>query len=282
MILNNYIESEFINSNVDAIDSHSEGFINTTEMKTGILSGFEIVSSDDIEMSGFRKRFITKYLVPVHLLDTLIGECRSKYKLLERCGELQSEILLEYYDTAGLKFFNDHVNGKLKRVKVRIRRSCKTESHVWEIWMRKSKGRMVKKRFPINCSNLEFEEKAGIMVSKYAGIDFNSLAPALLSRFKRITLLDPEASERITIDSQISFASPKHPERHRPVDGLVIVELRKRRKAGSFLAEILALHNIRPIKISKYCLGISLTNRYAKTNSYKPIIRNIEKITLHG
>lgn len=282
MIVRTDKESNTITSNVIAVDSHSGLFQKANEMESGILSGFEIVSSADIEMSSFRRRYITKYVIPDDLLVELINDCKGKYKLLERCSDLQSDILLEYYDTTALKFFNDHVNGKLNRLKVRIRNSYKNEDKVWEIWRRKSKGRMIKKRVPINGSNIEFEEKAGKMVSEYAGIDLNSLTPSLLASFSRITLLNPESNERITIDTNICFASPKHPEKQKHVAGLVIIELRKRRRASSFLADLLARHSIRPVKISKYCLGISLTNRCAKTNSYKPIIRNIEKTILHG
>ena len=275
-------ESKLLKDNMNVIEPHSDIFQNASEMDSGILAGFEIVPSADIKLSTFRKRYITKYIVPVQLFGKLINECRGNYKLLDRCGEIWSDILLEYYDTAGLKFFNDHVYGKLNRVKVRVRNCRRTGDQVWEIWRRKSKGRMVKKSVPVNGSNLEFEEKAGEMVSNYAGIDLHSLTPSLLASFRRITLLNPEGIERITIDTNICFASPKHPELPKPVDGLVIIELRKRKKAGSFLANMLAGYKIRPVKISKYCLGISLTNKSAKTNNYKPVIRNIEKNIKHG
>jgi hypothetical protein len=282
MIEKGNIDIEILNNNVDVVDSHADILHGADETGTGILSGFETLSSDDIKMSRFRKRYIVKYIIPVNLLDELINDCRENYKLLERCGNLQSDIFLKYYDTTGLKFFNDHVNGKLNRIKVRMRSCCKTENRIWEIWRRKSKGRMIKKRVPINGSNNEFEEKAGTIVSKYAGIDLYSLTPSLLASFRRITLLNPETKERITIDTGLSFASPDHPERHTPIPGIAIIEIRKKKRANSFLADMLAGHSIRPSKFSKYCLGITLTNQNAKTNSLKPILRNIEKTITYG
>jgi hypothetical protein len=268
---------EILNNNMDIVDSQTYISNGADETVTGILSGFETLSAEDINMSGFRKRYIAKYIIPVNLLHELINDCRENYKLLERFGNHQSDVFLEYFDTAGLKFFNDHVNGKLNRIKVRVR-SCRiTGDQVWEIWRRKSKGRMVKKSVPVNGNLAEFEEKAAELVSNYTGTDLHTLTPSLLSSFRRITLLNPEGLEKITIDTNICFASPEHPELPKPVDGLVIIELRKRKKAVSFLANMLAKHKVRPVKISKYCLGISLTNKSAKTNNYKPVIRNIEK-----
>jgi hypothetical protein len=282
MIEKGNIDIGILNKNVDIFDSHADILYGADETGTGILSGFETLSSDDIKMSRFRKRYIVKYIIPVNLLDELINDCRENYKLLERCGNLQPDIFLEYFDTVGLNFFNDHVNGKLNRIKVRMRSCFKTGNRIWEIWRRKSKGRMVKKRVPINGSNIEFEEKAGGMVTFYAGIDLHSLSPSLLARFKRITLLNPENKERITIDTGLSFASPGHSEKPIAVPGLAIIEIRKSRRAVSKMVEILDRNNFRPSKISKYCLGITLTNRDAKTNSYKPIIRNIEKTISYG
>lgn len=282
MIVRTYIEDEFLKCNLETDNPDLEIFQNGNEIEPGLLAGFEIISSIGIKLSKYRKRYISKYVVPVNYLEELINSCQGNYKLLERNGDLQTDISLKYYDTNTLKFFNDHVNGKLNRLKIRQRYCIKTGHLYWEIWRRKSTGRMIKKRFRIDGNNPATKGSVDDLVLNYTGIDLHTLSPSLGVRFKRITLLNTELYERITIDTGLCFTSPEDSEQDTPLAGLAIVELRKKRNAYSFLADLLSRSRFRPVKISKYCLGITLTNQNAKSNNYKPKIRNIVKTIMHG
>ncbi len=251
-------------------------------MNPDFFTRFEIVSRSDIKMSGFRNRLITKFLIPETRIKGILNECSGNYKILEHNGAIQTSLFLEYFDTPELRFYNDHVNGKLNRTKVRIKQSSISDTRFREIWRRKSNGRMVRKRMIIDDTNSESENIIEALISKYAGISKSELIPSLHVCFNRITLLDTLTGERVNIDSSLVFSSPVNPGiKYEPV-GLAIIEIRKKRKARSFIADLLEDNQIRKTPISKYCLGISFINPKAKVNNYKPVIRKIEKTLSYG
>ena len=59
---------------------------------------------------------------------------------------------------------------------------------------------------------------------------------------------------------------------------LVIIELKRDGNVTSPMMDIMLTHRIKPLKISKYCIGIALTTPGIKQNRFKKKIRLIEKI----
>ena len=58
----------------------------------------------------------------------------------------------------------------------------------------------------------------------------------------------------------------------------VIIELKQDGRADSQMKRILLNHRVKPTRMSKYCIGTTITNPNVKSNRFKKKIRRIEKV----
>jgi hypothetical protein len=128
------------------------------------------------------------------------------------------------------------------------------------------------------------------------------ITPALATAFERITLVNHARTERLTIDWNLRFTDVRArstDERNRcaagiddsalsiaagdggvtaSIAGMVIVELKQDGMAAfSPMKRILGQLRIRPLKVSKYCIGTALAAPRVKSNRFKAKIRRIIK-----
>ena len=96
------------------------------------------------------------------------------------------------------------------------------------------------------------------------------------NNFSRITLVNPEFTERITIDFQLKLSNQKT-EVDLPF--LCICEIKTDRKISlSGFFGILKQQRIYPEKISKYVLGIVYLEKGVKKNRFKKKLLTLKKI----
>jgi SPX domain protein involved in polyphosphate accumulation len=119
-----------------------------------------------------------------------------------------------YFDTINLNNFNDNVEGTTDRVKVRIRWYGDLfgyiERPILEI---KIKNGLLGKKMSMSIEPFEFNSKSNIanIVSNLdirndkLNIDFRTLYPSLVNRYKRKYFQSCDKKYRITIDSEQSF-----------------------------------------------------------------------------
>ncbi|MBO4578173.1 MAG: VTC domain-containing protein, partial [Paludibacteraceae bacterium] len=97
--------------------------------------------------------------------------------------------------------------------------------------------------------------------------------------FTRITLVNKQKTERLTIDFNLSFTNLRsgvqvtYPE-------MVIVELKRDGNVCSPMLNIMLELRIKPLKISKYCIGTALTTPEVKQNRFKAKIHKLHKLQL--
>jgi hypothetical protein len=96
--------------------------------------------------------------------------------------------------------------------------------------------------------------------------------------FNRITLVNNGRTERLTIDFNISFKNCRN-DKISEVTNLAIIEIKQDRTNKSAMHHNINELRIKKSGISKYCLGIVLTDKTIKGNLYKKKIRSINKIT---
>lgn len=105
-----------------------------------------------------------------------------------------------------------------------------------------------------------------------------SLVPQVYNRFERITLVNNEKTERLTIDANIQFKNFQTGV-EKQASGFMIVELKQNGKMPSRFKDLLKSRHIPSKGFSKYCLGTIVTNSTAKKNAFKRKLHNIERIT---
>ena len=160
-----------------------------------------------------------------------------------------------YYDTPGLKTF-------------------------LEIKRKNNHGRTKKKRTSIATNELmDFSSDAAATayLAKHSTFTAEELSPALSTAFERITLVNPAMTERLTIDTALKFENFRTDKRTDLKDA-VIIELKQDGRAQSQMKGILLDHRVKELRISKYCIGTTLTCSAAKSNRFKEKVRALEKI----
>ncbi len=225
-------------------------------------------------------RVDTKFLVTSEQLSEILIMLNKKYYVQSVDDKLIANYNTLYYDTPDVKMYVEHHNRKLTRQKLRARIYTDSGIAFCEIKNKNNKGRTKKKRINIQTGDfykmLENQEARNFIIENLR-YDINNLFPQLENKFERITLVNYEKTERLTIDMNVRLINLVT-KREACIPRLVIIELKQDGLCKSFFRDVLMELRIKPKKISKYCLGTVLTNSNVKINRFKPKLRYIEKL----
>ena len=253
-----------------------------TSQKTleGALEPISPITLGEMDSIRLMNRIDAKYLTTEQaLLGILSDAARCGYRALETEGTKISSYDTLYYDTPEQQMFLDHHNRRLVRQKVRTRVYVGSGQTFLEIKLKNNHGRTKKKRTEIRPEAFEDfrrDPAASALLEKYSALPSDSLSPAVETIFRRITLVNAAKTERLTIDSALCFIN-RRTGREVSLQDAVIIELKQDGRAKSEMREILLNHRIKPVRVSKYCIGVTLTDPDIKHNRFKPKVRKIEK-----
>ncbi|MCR4824337.1 MAG: polyphosphate polymerase domain-containing protein [Bacteroidales bacterium] len=248
-----------------------------------ILETFSPIHLGEMDSIKLMNRIDTKYLTTEAILaDILTDAVRRGYRALETEGTKISSYDSLYFDTPELQMFLDHHNRRLVRQKVRTRTYVGSGQTFLEIKRKNNRGRTRKKRTEIDPAAFKaFRKDPGAMalMEKYCDFPSDILSPALETVFRRITLVNAAKTERLTIDTALCFINHRT-GREISLRDAVIIELKQDGRAESEMKDILLDHRVKPVRVSKYCIGTTLTDPEVKSNRFKLKVRKIEK-TIH-
>lgn len=247
---------------------------------SGMLGRFSSIGLEEMESIKLMNRIDSKYLTNEQtLLEVLADAAEAGYRVLETEGERISAYDSVYYDTDGLRMFYDHHNRRLVRQKVRTRCYVNSGLTFLEIKRKNNKGRTKKKRIRIPQGQLQSfsaNPEACAYLEAHSWFRAQELSPSAETLFCRITLVNPAKTERLTIDTRLCFKNFRT-EKETSLQDAVIIELKQDGRAASQMKGILLDHRVKPVRISKYCVALTLTDPAAKTGRFKVKVRTIEK-----
>lgn len=249
-----------------------------SDLKT-IISGFAPISLSEMDSVKLMQRLDMKFVISVEQLPLLLKRALVDYYVLEINGIREQIYESTYYDTCDYQMYNLHHNGRQNRYKIRVRRYVCSNLEFLEVKRKTNKGETIKNRIvvPEGKEQLDFAGSSGF-IKKYTPFNDKLLWPKLGNRFIRITMVNKDMSERITIDYDLKFTDIKY---HRQVanDHLCIIEIKRDRnsKKSPFINTIRELR-IHPGGFSKYCIGLAMLNPEVKNNLFKQKIRELEKL----
>lgn len=245
------------------------------------VKGMTPITLEEMDSVKLLNRIDTKYLTDeANLVRVLEDATAAGYRALIADGEKISPYNSIYYDTAGLKMFLDHHNRRLVRQKVRTRVYLNSGEAFLEIKRKNNHGRTKKKRTHIpQTEMMDFSADAAAVayLAKHSAFTVEMLSPVLSTAFRRITLVNPAKTERLTIDTSLNFTNFRTGHKA-SLEDAVIIELKQEGHAASQMKGILLAHRIKPTRVSKYCIAETLTDPSAKSNRFKLKVRKIEKI----
>lgn len=233
------------------------------------------ISLAEMDSVSLMNRVDTKYVFSEAELVTLLEHIRHSYRVLTFENSRFTQYSNLYFDSPDFDCYIQHHNGKLNRRKYRMREYRSSGVCFLEIKHKSNKGRTIKSRMQIPSIEESFSEESLAFLRNQTGVDLD-LQPKLWTNFSRITLVDNNASERITIDCGLEFRAG---QQRSTLPGVVIAEVKQERASrNSEIRRQLHQQKVRPLRVSKYCLGTMLLNPQLKSNRFKPKLRAIRKI----
>lgn len=243
-----------------------------------IVQGMKPITLDEMKSVQLMNRIDTKYVVTDTQLREILSRVCDSYYAQEVENNRFSPYRTLYYDTPELAMYIAHHNRHLAREKVRVRTYVDTDLTFCEVKHKNNKGRTSKERIKMErVDNIVENPTTAAFLAERQPYEVRSLKPQLETAFKRVTLVNYEKTERLTIDCDLTF-NDKMSGKMAKMAPLVVMELKQDGRAHSLLKDVLFDMRIKPFKISKYCIGICLTRPEVKQNRFKKKLMKIDKL----
>lgn len=243
-----------------------------------IVSSFTPISLNQMRGIKLMNRTDTKYVTNQDNLEEFLRRAIEGYFMQEIDGVRLSHYQTLYFDTPDQNMFLVHQNGKKNREKVRIRTYSDTSVSFFEIKKKDNKGRTHKSRIKTDILQSSKKKEMAEFIKANSVYEYDMLTGCLKNDFNRITLVNKNKTERVTIDFNIRFYNFQT-DMERELSNVVIIELKRDGDTLSPIVDVLLDMRIHPSNISKYCIGSLLTNQSLKHNRFKHHLMYIDKLT---
>lgn len=245
-----------------------------------IIYGFASYDLDSLNDNGkLMNRVDTKYLLPLNDLPELLDYLGGYYEVLKIDNKCIFTYENSYLDTDDFEFFRKHHNGKQNRYKVRYRHYVDSSTKFLEVKFKNNKSRTIKNRIRVDNGYSSLDSQINFLTEQLETGSEN-LQICQNSSYKRISLLNNDGMERLTIDFDLEFSSPFEDGKNVRLGNLCIAELKQpyqgyRSPFGRMMRQL----SVQPTSFSKYCIGCcSLYPEYLKRNRFKPVLRIIKNL----
>jgi hypothetical protein len=223
---------------------------------------FETISLEDLStQAALLRRFDTKYIVPLSQLTNLYNALPATTKILTIDGTNETSYVTDYYDSADLHTYTDHLKQRRKRFKIRTRYYGETSNGFLEIKIKMPRGQTQKIRWALDVHDVQNplqEPHLSMLNEALSSVSYDRLThlykKTLETTFSRRTLFEPDSQERITIDTHLEATVG---------DSVInlgathaIVEIKSSSQVGH-THRIFTHLGIRPRSVSKYCVAMT-------------------------
>jgi hypothetical protein len=235
------------------------------------------IGLDDLAGADLARRVDHKYLLTLDRLHAIAGTLCASHRLLTVDGLAVFRYRSVYFDTPALTCYRAHQQGRRLRWKARTRLYADSGFCRFEVKLKTGRGDTDKHAIVIGSA--EFGELPAqgcqllgqVLADRYRLEPPQGLAPTLRVAHSRTTLVAHDGTARVTLDTDLTFAAASCPAA-RLHDGLVLIET-KSRDGRSRADRLLHAAGVRPVSVSKYCVGIALTHPDQPAQPWRPMIR---------
>lgn len=237
------------------------------------------ISLDEMSSIRLMNRMDTKFLTNTGTLKRLLVLVQDSYFSQEIENRRIATYATTYFDTPDRhEMFRIHHCGHAPRMKVRVRTYVDSEKTFLEVKRKNNHGKTKKKRIAVASLDDVVQNRVGEdFLTELTGYTFDNIIPTLSNRFRRITLVNKEKTERLTIDFDLHFFNHETSQKE-SMDNIVIIELKRDGRQPSPILPKLRELRIKPSGFSKYCIGTSVTNKKLPQNRFKKRLIKIHKI----
>lgn len=251
------------------------------------LSGFKSLSLEDLNSkASYLKRIDRKFLLNTTELKNVLADINKDFEALEIDGKKVFEYDNVYMDTEDHMFYNQHQNKEKYRTKVRTR----LYKDAWLAFFEyKQKDNGVTKKYRYKFPTEEHGKFTKgkkrffewVWQSMYEWQEIPKISPAIQTKYKRITLVNKDGSERLTIDFDIKTKDLRNKNaREVSLDNLVIVESKSLSKK-CFSCNVIKSHWIKKASsCSKYSLWVIYAGLAEKCDTFAETMAKIKELRL--
>jgi hypothetical protein len=239
------------------------------------LAGFSAIGLAEMSRVALLDRSEVKYALHMDTLVGILEPLSRNYAVVQVEGHRLNRYRSLYFDTADFAMYCRHHMGARSRYKLRAREYVETKTSFLEIKHKINKRRTVKHRIATPELVTHLEHDLGPFVSGLCPYAVDELAPCLWNSYSRITLVNRNIAERVTLDIDLNYWF----NRRAALPGLVIAEVKQqgRMQLSDFVA-CMHEHRIRKIGFSKFCMGVSLLYPEIKHNKFKSTQRHVARL----
>jgi hypothetical protein len=234
----------------------------------------------EMESVRLMNRIDSKFVIPATRLPQLLGRLKEGYRIAEIDGHRICQYQTLYYDTPDLMLYKEHLGGRLNRYKVRQRSYVESRLSFTEVKLKNNKGRTIKNRIRIKSDRdrfdmQQFDPESSCFLSGVLPFDPTILRAVLRVDYQRITLVNHDGTERVTLDLNISF----HNNSDRcAFSHVVIAEVKQDKSCASRFTELMKNEQFRKGSLSKYCIGIISLYPHVRYNRFKRRFNHFYKL----
>jgi hypothetical protein len=228
--------------------------------------------------AALQTRIDRKYVLTPQALEDVVEACGESLRILDIAGERSFGYRSTYFDTPSLVAYRAAATGRRPRFKVRTRRYLATGTSWLEVKLRDRHGRTDKHRMGFG-SEIEFDREAIAFLSGFDEVRPHvcELRPSLITTYERTTLLSaltsaPIVGQRVTIDRDVECRSP-HDGRVTGLGQHLIVETKSPLDRPGPFDRALWRVGVRPVRISKYAIGIAGAHPGLAANRWNRVLR---------
>lgn len=223
---------------------------------TDILLSYRGISLNELSRAPLMNRVDEKFAFPIERLEYFLQKMLPYYDVLNIDGKVIFDYTSQYFDNADYDFFRDHHKSIPNRFKVRIRTYIDSNKSYLEVKER-IKGRTDKNRIDIAGFTSSFsDDQLSFLFGQLR--KHIELQPVMINNYRRITLVNKHAEERLTIDFDITNGTLDDPNyRKQTLSTIAIAELKQPKlDRNSPFYQLMKQELIRPFRISKFCFGM--------------------------
>jgi|SRR5690625_582852 len=231
------------------------------------------------ERARLMRRTDNKYVLDQEQLQQFLIEQLPYYDILCIDGLRQFHYVSAYLDSPQFDTFLDHNQGRRQRFKIRFRYYRETQQYFFEIKLKGFRGETLKYRVATNEQAYQAQvlpddlyQFANTKIQQHYGRTLTfPLKHSIRVTYQRITLVDKQGGERITIDNQIQFFGTQA-KQSLPADHYVIEV--KSALGRSPVDRWLRQQQKHPVqRCSKYCMGLNLLKFPQKNTRFRPVLK---------
>lgn len=250
------------------------GSFSSYAMLSVVAAEREPATLDDVlGAASLQTRTDHKYLLTPEQFSCFAKRTEPRLRALEIDGERMFGYESVYFDTPDLALYRGHRQGRRRRFKVRTRTYVDSGECMVEVKVKGKRGQTVKARMPYDAAHrqrLDAAARAFVadVLQEAYGVTVPRLEPSVTTRYSRSTFVDLADATRLTCDVDLACSNAGG-QRYGP--DRILVESKS---AGSAAADReLAALGIRPISMSKYCIGVALLHPHESANRWNRILR---------